>query len=113
MCARARADYQPEQTINMTRDEVIDAVRAHESELRAAGVESVSLFGSETRPQDVDIAVKLGRNFSAGGWDYLRRLDALQLRLSEMLNCGVDIVEEPVRRAYFQQEIDKDRALVF
>jgi predicted nucleotidyltransferase len=101
----------------MTRDEVIDAVRAHESELRAAGVESVSLFGSvargETRPQDVDIAVKLGRKFSTGGWDYLRRLDALQLRLSEMLNCGADIVEEPVRRAYFQQEIDKDRALVF
>jgi predicted nucleotidyltransferase len=82
--------------------------------LRAAGVESVSLFGSvargESRPQDVDIAVKLGSNFSTRGWDYFGRLDALQSRLSRILNCGVDVVEEPVRKARFQQAIDKDRA---
>jgi predicted nucleotidyltransferase len=101
----------------MTRDEMIDALRDHEPELRAAGVDSISLFGSvargDSRPQDVDIAVTLGRNFSTRGWDYFSRLDALQLRLSRMLNCGVDLVEEPVRKARLQQAIDKDRALVF
>jgi uncharacterized protein len=33
----------------MNRDEVIATLRAHEAELRAAGVERLSLFGSVAR----------------------------------------------------------------
>jgi uncharacterized protein len=60
----------------MNRAQVIRALQAHEQELRAAGVVSVSLFGSTTRgepdPGDVDIAVRLDENFSRGGFDLFR-----------------------------------------
>jgi predicted nucleotidyltransferase len=101
----------------MNRDQVIRALKAHEQELRAAGVVSVSLFGSTARgesdPGDVDIAVRLAESFSHGGFDYFGRLEDLEQDLSELLGCKVDVVEEPVRRERFQKEIDRDRALAF
>ena len=101
----------------MNRDQVIRALKAHEPELRAAGVVSVSLFGSvargETPAHDVDVVVRLGDNFSERGLDYIGRLDDLEQRLSEILGCKVDVVEEPVRKQRFQREIDRDRALAF
>ncbi len=101
----------------MERDRVIAALRAHEQELRAAGVLSASLFGSvargENSPHDVDVAVRLAGTFSKPGLDYLGRLSALEGRLSGILGCKVDVVEEPVRKKRFQTEIDRDRALAF
>jgi uncharacterized protein len=105
------------QNETMDRDKVISALRAHEQELRAAGVLSVSLFGSTARgesdPADVDIAVRLGREFSRGGFDYFGRLADLEQRFSEWVGCNVDVVEEPVRKEPFQKEIDRDRALAY
>ena len=102
----------------MNRDQIISMLRAHETELRAAGVLSVSIFGSAARGEnladsDVDVAVRLGENFSKPGLDYFSRLDNLQARLSEILGCKVDVVEEPVRKERFQSRIDMDRALAF
>jgi predicted nucleotidyltransferase len=101
----------------MHRDQVIGALRTHEQELRAAGVVSVSVFGAVARGEhpthDVDVVVRLGKKFSEPGLDYISRLDALEHRLSEILGCRVDVVEEPVRRERFQREIDRDRALAF
>jgi len=101
----------------MDRDEVIGALKAHEQELRAVGVVSVSLFGSvargENATRDVDVVVRLGESFSERGLDYIGRLDDLEHRLSEILGCKVDVVEEPVRRERFQKEIDRDRTLAF
>ena len=101
----------------MHRDQVIGALRAHEQELRAAGVVSVSLFGSVARGEhpthDVDLVVRLGKNFSEPGLDYITGLDALEHRLSEILGCRIDVVEEPVRKERFQKEIDRDRTLAF
>jgi predicted nucleotidyltransferase len=77
----------------------------------------VSLFGSTARgeadPEDVDIAVRLGDDFSHGGFDYFWRLEQLQQRLSRLLGCNVDVVAEPVRKERFQTEINRDRALAF
>ena len=102
----------------MNRDQIISRLRAHETEPKAAGVLSVSIFGSAARGEnladsDVDIAVRLGENFSKPGLDYFSRLDNLQARLSEILGCKVDVVEEPVRKDRFQSRIDMDRALAF
>ena len=101
----------------MDRAEVIAPLRAHEEEFRAAGVLSVSLFGSVARGEnsthDVDVVVRLGDNFSEPGLDYISRLDDLEQRLSGILGCKVDVVEEPVRKQRFQREIDRDRALAF
>jgi len=59
------------------------------------------------------VAVRLGENFSAPGFDYFGRLSQLEGRLSGILGCKVDVVEEPVRKKRFQTEIDRDRALAF
>jgi predicted nucleotidyltransferase len=101
----------------MDRARVVAALKAHEQDLRASGVLSLSLFGSVARGEDsahdVDIAVRLGENFSARGLDYFSRLSELKGRLSGILGCKVDVVEEPVRKKRFQTEIDRDRALAF
>lgn len=101
----------------MNRDQAIAALKAHEQELHAAGVVSISLFGSVARGEnsahDVDVVVRLGENFSEPGLDYFSRLDDLEERLSKILGCKVDVVEEPVRKDRFQREIDRDRAFAF
>jgi len=101
----------------MDRESVIAALKAHEAELRAEGVIAASLFGSVARREnaahDVDVAVRLGTSFSRPGFDYFRGLENLERRLSEILGCKVDVVEEPVRKERLQKEIDRDRALAF
>ena len=101
----------------MERDHVIAALRAHEHELRTVGVLSVSLFGSVARGEDsahdVDVAVRLSKGFSAPGLHYFSRLAELEGRLSGILGCKVDVVEEPVRKRRFQTGIDRDRTLAF
>jgi predicted nucleotidyltransferase len=101
----------------MERDQAIAALRAHEQELRTAGVLSVSLFGSVARGEDsahdVDVAVRLSESFSTPGLNYFSRLSELEGRLSGILGCKVDVIEEPVRKKRFQIEIDRDRALAF
>jgi uncharacterized protein len=102
----------------MERDRAIAILRDHEPELKAIGVLSVSVFGSTARgdgsPQsDVDIAVRLGDNFSSGGFDSFGRLNDLEQQLSRLLGCKVDVVTEPLRKERFQREIDRDRALAF
>ena len=101
----------------MDRERALEILKAHEQEFRTAGVASVSLFGSVARGEkgahDIDLAVRLSANFSTPGLDYFGRLNALELRVSQILDCTVDLVEEPVRNPRLQREIDRDRALAF
>lgn len=110
--------YQGVNQKGMNREQIIATLRIHELELKAAGVLSVSVFGSTGRDDagkdsDVDVAVRLGEGFSRGGFDYFGRLEELERHLSLMLGCKVDVVEEPVRKQRFQTQIDRDRALAF
>jgi len=80
-------------------DDIIAALREHKQELRAAGVVSLSVFGSTARGDadpDSDVAVRLADDFSHGGFDYFGRLQELKEHLSRILGCKVDVVEEPV-----------------
>jgi predicted nucleotidyltransferase len=99
------------------RERLIATLKAHEREFREAGVVSVSLFGSAARGEDsvhdVDVVVRLAENFSKPGFDYFSRLNELENRLSELLGCKVDVIEEPVRKPRLQREIDRDRAVAF
>ena len=47
------------------------------------------------------------------GLNYFSRLSELEGRLSGILGCKVDVIEEPVRKKRFQTEIDRDRAIAF
>ena len=100
----------------MNRQSIVATLRAHETELRGLGVASLSLFGSAARDDlnqasDIDLAVRLDGNFSRGGFDYFGRLEELRSRLAKLMGRAVDVVEEPVERAPFQREIDRDRVL--
>ena len=102
----------------MNRAWAIAILRQHEPELKRSGVLSASLFGSVARDDagpdsDVDVAVQLDESFSKGGFDYFWQLERLEQRLSGLLNCKVDVVREPVRKAHFQDEINRDRAFAF
>ncbi len=93
-------------------------LRAHEAELRARGVATLTLFGSLVRGDatggsDVDLAVRPGVGFSAGGFDHFGRLDALRDRLSTLLGCDVDLVEEMAARPRLRQVIEQEGVRAF
>jgi len=97
---------------------LLEVLRAHEAELRARGVESLTLFGSIVRGEatatsDVDLAVRPGAGFSAGGFDHVGRLDALGDRLSALLGRDVDLVEETAARARLRRVIEREGVRAF
>ena len=102
----------------MEKDRIIACLRDHEPELRAAGVASLSLFGSvargEDRPtSDLDIALRLSPDAGAVGLAYFSRLDSLKQRLETIVGRPVDVIAEPVRKARLQRNIEQDRAIAF
>jgi uncharacterized protein len=97
-----------------TADAIAAALRAHEAELRAAGLHSVSLFGSVARGEadadsDIDLVARLDPDAHVG----LIRLAAIELRLEEILRRKVDLLTEPVGKQRLRANIERDRRLVF
>lgn len=93
---------------------IIATLRAHEAELRAAGLRHLSLFGSVARGEaddnsDVDLAVRLDPDARIG----LFGLTGLERRLGELLHRPVDLVPEPVEQQRVQANIDRDRRVAF
>ncbi|MFZ1922170.1 MAG: nucleotidyltransferase domain-containing protein [Xanthobacteraceae bacterium] len=102
----------------MKRDEIISRLRAHEQELRAAGVTGLALFGSAARSEqggdsDVDVVVKLSEEARRGGFAYFGRIDTLSRRLAEILQRPVDIVAEPIMKDRLRRAVEKDRIVAF
>ena len=88
----------------MNKGQILATLRAHEAELRASGVEELSIFGSAARgdatdESDVDVVVRFGAAAANEGFAYFARLEALGQRLHEILGRPVDVVAEPPRRA--------------
>lgn len=95
-------------------EQVITTLRAHEAELRAAGIARLSLFGSVARGDaeagsDVDLAVA----FDPQARMDLFRLVALERRIAELLGRRVDLLPEPVERPRLRAHIERDRRRAF
>ena len=95
-------------------DRVIAVLRAHEAELRRAGIRHMSLFGSVARgdaedSSDVDLAVELDPDARIG----LFALGALERRLAELVGRKVDLLPEPVEKPRLRARIDRDRRRAF
>ncbi len=95
-------------------ERVIGMLRAHEAELRAAGISRLSLFGSVARGDaeagsDVDLAAE----FDPAARMDLVRLVALERRLGEILGRRVDLLPEPVEKPRLRANIERDRVLAF
>jgi uncharacterized protein len=97
---------------------ILASLRAHEAELRRAGVVSLSVFGSVARgdagpKSDIDIVVRLSEDFAEGGFEYLGRLENLRERLGQIVGREVDIVTEPIRKDRLRRNVEDDRILAF
>jgi predicted nucleotidyltransferase len=93
---------------------VIATLRAHEAELREAGIRRLSLFGSVARgdaeaDSDVDLAAELDPEAGIG----LFGLGALERRLAELVGRKVDLLPEPVEKLRLRAKIDRDRLRAF
>ncbi len=100
----------------MTKAEALARLREREVELRALGIERLSIFGSTARGEegpesDVDLAASLDYEAVSGlgPFGYFGIADVI----AAMLGTKVDLVTEPARKARFQAEIDRDRVRVF
>lgn len=101
-------------TRTATAARVIATLRAHEAELRAAGIRRLSLFGSVARgddepESDVDLAAELDPE---AGID-LVSLVGLERRLGAMLGRPVDLLTEPVEKPRLRANIERDRVRAF
>lgn len=98
----------------MTRDDVLTRLRAHEAELRAAGIEALDLFGSvargEERPDsDVDLACRISDEKVVTLFDFA----GLHLKLEEVLGVDVDLIESGRGRERFRRTVKRDLVPVF
>jgi uncharacterized protein len=102
----------------MRREEVLATRRAHEAELRDAGVPELSAFGSVARDDagaasDVDVLVRLDEAQRRSGFRYFGQVAMLGERLRDILGANVDVVAEPVRKERLRRAIARDRVIAF
>ncbi len=95
-------------------DDVIATLRAHEAELRAAGIRHLSLFGSVARGDagpndDVELAVVLDPDAHIG----LIGLSGLERLIGNLIGHNVELVPEPVRAPHLRAYIERDRKRAF
>lgn len=95
-------------------DRMLAILRAHEGELRAAGIRRLSLFGSVARGEDeadsdLDLAAELDPAARIG----LFALTALEQRLAALIGRPVDLVPEPVEKPRLRANIERDRIRAF
>jgi predicted nucleotidyltransferase len=82
---------------------VIEKLRDHESELRAAGIVHLRVFGSVARDQSsISSDIDLLADFDKSQRLTLVKIGSLQSRLSKMLGAKVDLssaewMREPIR----------------
>jgi predicted nucleotidyltransferase len=93
------------------RDEVVTRLRAHESELRAAGMEALFLFGSLAQGEDrpgSDIDLFFDHRTGLG-----LEVVALQERVREILPGVVDITTRRSLHPLLRQRIEASALQVF
>ncbi|MGA3400940.1 MAG: nucleotidyltransferase domain-containing protein [Acetobacteraceae bacterium] len=98
----------------VTAETVIAILRAHESRLRAAGIRTLSLFGSvaggEARP---DSEIALAVEFDPAAKMDLIRLVGLEREPGELLGREAQILLEPIKKPRLRAEVERNRVRVF
>lgn len=103
----------------MDKDKVIATLRSHEKELRAAGAEHVSIFGSVARgdnhaDSDLDVLVKIADPVIESGWGYFSAIEDLRALITSLTGASsVDIATEPMSKERFRRNVERDRAIAY
>jgi len=98
----------------MDREAVIAALRAHEPELKAAGVVRLSLFGSTARDtarpdSDIDLLAAFDATRPLSLLDVIR----IENQLAELLGQPVDLMEEGTLKPRVRQNVDREAVRAF
>ena len=100
--------------VMQTAERVIATLRAHEKELRQAGLCSLSLFDSVARGEtEMDSDIDLAAEFDPAARMDLLQLSAVERRIAELLGSPVDLLPEPVEKRRLQDQINRDRRRAF
>ena len=95
-------------------ENIIATLRAHEAELRRAGIRRLSLYGSVARGDaasgsDVDLAAEIEPTARMD----LAGLVALERRLSVLVGRAVDLLPEPAEKPRLRANVERDRIRAF
>jgi predicted nucleotidyltransferase len=98
----------------MNRHAVIAALRAHEPELKAAGVVRLSLFGSTARDaagpeSDIDLLAAFDEARPLSLLDVIR----IENQLADLLGQPIDLIEEGTLKPRVQQNVDREAVPAF
>lgn len=98
----------------MDKEQVIAALRAHEAELKAAGIVRLHLHGSVVRGEagpasDVDLAAVFDRAKVRG----ILAEVGLKNRLSEIIGAEADLCNAERLKEFVQVNFDREAELVF
>ena len=98
----------------MKRDEVLATLRAHEPELKSAGIVRLALFGSVARDQagpgsDIDLLAAFDDTHALSLVDVI----GIENRLADLLGQKVDLIEEGTLRPRAQQSVSREAVRAF
>jgi predicted nucleotidyltransferase len=98
----------------MNREEVIAALRAHEPELKAAGVTRLWLFGSTARgDRRPDSDIDLLAAFDETSRISLLDVAGIEIRLGELLGQAVDLIEEGTLKPRVRRSVEAEAVRAF
>lgn len=98
----------------MNREHVIAKLRAHERQLKEAGIVRLSLFGSTARgdagpESDVDLLAAFDETRRLSLFDVIH----IENQISDLLGCPVDLAEEGFLKPRFQKNVAADAVRAF
>jgi uncharacterized protein len=98
----------------MNREAIIAALRAHEPELKAAGVVRLSLFGSTARgtaraDSDIDLLAAFDDARPLSLLDVIR----IENQIADLLGQPVDLIEEGTLKPRVRQAVDREAVRAF
>lgn len=98
----------------MNRATVIATLRAHEPELKAAGVERLSLFGSTARgaaraDSDIDLLATFSDARPLSLLDVIR----IENQIADLLGQPVDLIEEGTLKPRVRRNADREAVRAF
>ncbi|MBN9079603.1 MAG: hypothetical protein BGN87_10430 [Rhizobiales bacterium 65-79] len=99
----------------MTREEIIEKLKAMEPELRARGITRMQIFGSRARgderpDSDLDLLIEYERPTAASGFDFF----GIGPDLTEALGVETNVVgDHSGMKPRFRREISRDLVTVF
>jgi len=97
----------------MDRQDIIDRLNRHRSELESLGILHLSVFGSMARDEgaassDIDLLAEFNPSVRVGFG-----IVGVERRLGEILGRPVDLLRAPVRKPRLKMAIDQDAVLAF